>query len=126
MRNRREQAFRNAARILKETGCGAVKLEGGTRMAETIHFLTERGVPVMGHVGLTPQSVMALGSFKAQGREEKDWEPIERDADGGQRGGRIRHGARGSRRAARGAHHAGDRDRRRSASAPRRPATGRS
>jgi 3-methyl-2-oxobutanoate hydroxymethyltransferase len=76
-----EQAFRNAARILKETGCGAVKLEGGMRMADTIHFLTERGVPVMGHVGLTPQSVMALGSFKAQGREEKDWEPIERDAD---------------------------------------------
>jgi 3-methyl-2-oxobutanoate hydroxymethyltransferase len=76
-----EQAFRNAARILKETGCGAVKLEGGRRMADTIHFLTERGVPVMGHVGLTPQSVMALGSFKAQGRDEKDWEPIERDAD---------------------------------------------
>jgi 3-methyl-2-oxobutanoate hydroxymethyltransferase len=76
----REQAFRNAARILKETGCGAVKLEGGERMAETIRFLTERGVPVMGHVGLTPQSVMALGSFKAQGREEKDWGPIEKDA----------------------------------------------
>ena len=76
----REQAFRNAARVLKETGCGAVKLEGGERMAETIRFLTERGVPVMGHVGLTPQSVMALGSFKAQGREEKDWAPIEKDA----------------------------------------------
>ena len=53
----REQAFRNAARVLKETGCGAVKLEGGERMAETIRFLTERGVPVMGHVGLTPQSI---------------------------------------------------------------------
>jgi 3-methyl-2-oxobutanoate hydroxymethyltransferase len=76
----REQAFRNAALVLKETGCGAVKLEGGERMADTIRFLTERGVPVMGHVGLTPQSVMALGSFKAQGREEKDWAPIERDA----------------------------------------------
>ena len=76
----REQAFRNAARVLKETGCGAIKLEGGERMAETIRFLTERGVPVMGHVGLTPQSVMALGSFKAQGREEKDWAPIEKDA----------------------------------------------
>jgi len=76
----REQAFRNAARVMKETGCGAVKLEGGERMADTIRFLTERGVPVMGHVGLTPQSIMALGSFKAQGREEKDWGPIERDA----------------------------------------------
>jgi 3-methyl-2-oxobutanoate hydroxymethyltransferase len=76
----REQAFRNAARILKETGCGAVKLEGGERMAETIRFLTERGVPVMGHVGLTPQSVMALGSFKAQGRDPSEWAPIEDDA----------------------------------------------
>ena len=76
----REQAFRNAARILKETGCGAVKLEGGERMAETIRFLAQRGVPVMGHVGLTPQSINALGSFRAQGREEKDWAPIERDA----------------------------------------------
>jgi len=75
-----EQAFRNAARILKETGCGAIKLEGGERMAPTIRFLTERGVPVMGHVGLTPQSIMALGSFKAQGRDEEDWGPIERDA----------------------------------------------
>lgn len=75
-----EQAFRNAVRILKETGCGAVKVEGGARMAATVRFLVERGVPVMGHVGLTPQSIMALGSFRAQGREEKDWEPIERDA----------------------------------------------
>src|SRR3954451_3825762 len=76
----REQAFRNAARVLKETGCGAIKVEGGERMAETIAFLTERGVPVMGHVGLTPQSIMALGSFKAQGRDERDWAPIEADA----------------------------------------------
>ncbi|WP_454813959.1 3-methyl-2-oxobutanoate hydroxymethyltransferase [Labrys neptuniae] len=75
-----EQAFRSAVRIIKETGCGAVKLEGGERMAETIRFLTGRGVPVMAHVGLTPQSIMALGSFKTQGREEADWAPIERDA----------------------------------------------
>jgi len=75
-----QQAFRNAARVLKETGCGAIKVEGGERMAETIRFLTQRGVPVMGHVGLTPQSIMALGSFKAQGRDEKDWAPIEADA----------------------------------------------
>ena len=48
----KEQAFMNAARVLKETGCGAIKVEGGTRMAETIAFLVERGVPVMAHVGL--------------------------------------------------------------------------
>ena len=65
----REQAFHAAARILKETQCGAVKLEGGARMAETIAFLVERGVPVMGHIGLTPQSINPLGSFRAQGRE---------------------------------------------------------
>ncbi len=76
----REQAFMNAARILKETGCGAVKVEGGRRMAETIVFLTERGVPVMAHVGLTPQSINALGSFRAQGRDEADWGRIEDDA----------------------------------------------
>ena len=64
----KEQAFMNAARILKETGCGAVKLEGGKRMAETIRFLSERGVPVMAHVGLTPQAINVLGSFRAQGR----------------------------------------------------------
>jgi len=66
----KEQAFHSAARILKETHCGAVKLEGGARMAETIEFLTTRGIPVMGHVGLTPQSINTLGSFKSQGRDE--------------------------------------------------------
>src|SRR5271166_1670003 len=76
----REQAFASAARVLKETGCGAIKVEGGRRMAETIAFLVERGVPVMGHVGLTPQSINVLGSFRAQGREEGSWEPIENDA----------------------------------------------
>src|SRR5215470_15101410 len=76
----REHAFMTAARVLKETGCGAIKLEGGQRMAETIRFLTERGVPVMAHVGLTPQSVNALGGFRAQGRDEADWAPIEADA----------------------------------------------
>lgn len=76
----REQAFTTAARVLKETGCGAIKLEGGQRMAETIRFLVERGVPVMGHVGLTPQSVNALGGFRAQGRDPADWAPIEADA----------------------------------------------
>jgi 3-methyl-2-oxobutanoate hydroxymethyltransferase len=76
----REAAFRSAARVLKETGCGAIKLEGGVRMAETIRFLTERGIPVMGHIGLTPQSILALGSFKAQGRDRADWPAILADA----------------------------------------------
>ncbi len=66
--------------VMKETGCGAIKLEGGRRMAETIAFLVERGVPVMGHVGLTPQSINTIGSFRAQGRDEADWAPIEDDA----------------------------------------------
>ena len=76
----KEQAFMSAARVLKETGCGAIKVEGGRRMAETIAFLVERGVPVMGHVGLTPQSINTIGSFRAQGRDEADWGPIEEDA----------------------------------------------
>jgi len=76
----KEQAFMNAARVLKETGCGGIKVEGGARMAETIAFLTERGIPVMGHVGLTPQSINTIGSFRAQGREEIDWGRIEADA----------------------------------------------
>jgi 3-methyl-2-oxobutanoate hydroxymethyltransferase len=76
----KEQAFQNAARVMKETGCGAIKVEGGRRMAETIAFLVERGVPVMGHIGLTPQAINTIGSFRAQGREPADWEPIERDA----------------------------------------------
>ncbi|MFC5068464.1 3-methyl-2-oxobutanoate hydroxymethyltransferase [Flaviflagellibacter deserti] len=74
------EAFKSCTRVLKETGAGAVKLEGGVRMAETIRFLTDRGVPVMAHIGLTPQSVLTLGGFKAQGRDEKDWEPILADA----------------------------------------------
>jgi 3-methyl-2-oxobutanoate hydroxymethyltransferase len=76
----KEQAFMSAARVLKETGCGAVKLEGGVRMADTIRFLVERGVPVMAHVGLTPQSINTIGSFRAQGRDETDWGRIEADA----------------------------------------------
>jgi 3-methyl-2-oxobutanoate hydroxymethyltransferase len=76
----REQAFLSAARVMKETGCGAIKLEGGRRMADTIAFLAERGIPVMGHVGLTPQSINALGGFRTQGRDPSDWGPIESDA----------------------------------------------
>ena len=73
-------AFRNAARVMKETGCGAVKLEGGARMAETIRFLTERGIPVMAHTGLTPQSSHVMGGFKTQGRDESTWPAHEADA----------------------------------------------
>ena len=62
------QAFRNAARVMRETGAAAVKLEGGRHMAETIAFLVARGVPVMAHIGLTPQSVNTLGGYKVQGR----------------------------------------------------------
>ncbi|MEI4262920.1 3-methyl-2-oxobutanoate hydroxymethyltransferase [Roseovarius sp. D0-M9] len=62
------QAMRNAARLMRETGAAAVKLEGGAHMAETIAFLTARGVPVMAHIGLTPQSVGTLGGYKVQGR----------------------------------------------------------
>jgi len=76
----KEQAFMSAARVMKETGCGAIKMEGGARMAETIRFLVERGVPVMAHVGLTPQSINTIGSFRAQGRDESDWARIEDDA----------------------------------------------
>lgn len=73
------QAFRNAAQVIKQTECAGVKLEGGKRMAETIRFLSERGIPVMAHIGLTPQSVNMLGGFKAQGREQAGWAAIEED-----------------------------------------------
>jgi 3-methyl-2-oxobutanoate hydroxymethyltransferase len=75
-----EIAFENAARILKETGCAAVKLEGGEEMAETIAFLTLRGIPVIGHVGLTPQAVNMLGGYGARGREDLEAEKILADA----------------------------------------------
>ncbi|MEQ8825019.1 MAG: 3-methyl-2-oxobutanoate hydroxymethyltransferase [Filomicrobium sp.] len=75
-----EVAFRNAARVMKETDCGAVKLEGGRRMKETITYLVDRGIPVMAHIGLTPQSINVIGGFKAQGREEAQWAAIEEDA----------------------------------------------
>ena len=64
-----EAAFANAAQLMAETGAGAVKLEGGRHMAETIGFLVARGIPVMAHIGLTPQSVNALGGYKVQGRD---------------------------------------------------------
>ena len=75
-----EQAFASASRILKETGCAAVKLEGGEAMTPTIRFLTERGIPVIGHVGLTPQAVNMLGGYGARGRSEAEAEKIAGDA----------------------------------------------
>ena len=76
----REQAFDSAARILKETGCAGVKLEGGAAMAETVAFLTARGIPVMGHVGLTPQAVNVLGGYNARGRSDAEADKIVGDA----------------------------------------------
>jgi 3-methyl-2-oxobutanoate hydroxymethyltransferase len=67
-----ETAFANAVRVLKETGAGGVKLESGPEVAETIAYLTRRGVPVMGHVGLRPQAVLAQGGFKAKGRSPEE------------------------------------------------------
>jgi 3-methyl-2-oxobutanoate hydroxymethyltransferase len=74
------QAFRSAARVLAETGCAAVKLEGGAEMAETVRFLTQRGIPVCGHVGLTPQSVNRFGGFRTQGKAEAEAARILDDA----------------------------------------------
>ncbi len=72
----KEQAFDTASRIMAETGCAAVKLEGGEAMAETVAFLSNRGIPVMGHVGLTPQAVNVLGGYAARGRSQHEHEKI--------------------------------------------------
>lgn len=75
-----EQAFHAAARVLRETGAAAVKLEAGEALAETVAFLVARGVPVLAHVGLMPQQVNVLGGFKAQGLEAAGAERVRRDA----------------------------------------------
>ena len=75
-----QQAFTSAARVLAETGASAVKLEGGAAMAETVAFLTQRGIPVMGHVGLTPQAVNVLGGYNARGRSDAEASKIVGDA----------------------------------------------
>ena len=82
-----QQAFRSAARVMAETGCAGVKLEGGAEMAETIAFLVERGIPVLGHIGLKPQSVHSHGGFRAQGREKSEADRIMADADAVQAAG---------------------------------------
>ena len=76
----KSQAFRNAAKVMQSTGCDAVKLEGGMEMADTIGFLTSRGIPVMGHVGLMPQSVNTLGGYRARGRGHAEAKKIINDA----------------------------------------------
>ena len=74
------QAFRNAARILKETGAASVKLEGGAELAATVRYLVERGIPVMGHVGLMPQHLHRTGGFKTQGKSDRAGKAILADA----------------------------------------------
>jgi len=74
------EAIRNAGRVLQETGAHGVKLEGGSHMAETVAALVDRGIPVIGHLGLTPQSVHALGGYRVQGREEKGADRMLQDA----------------------------------------------
>lgn len=76
----KEQAFRNAVRLMKETGCDGVKLEGGAEMAETVEFLVSRGVPVFGHVGLMPQQVNTSGGYRSKGHSEAEQDKIRRDA----------------------------------------------
>jgi 3-methyl-2-oxobutanoate hydroxymethyltransferase len=74
------QAFRNCARVMTETGCGGIKIEGGVEMAETVRFLVERGIPVQGHIGLKPQSVNTAGGFRSQGHDSTSAAKILADA----------------------------------------------
>ena len=82
-----QQAFRSAARVMAETGASGVKLEGGEEMAETVHFLVRRGIPVCAHVGLMPQAVNVAGGFKATGRSEEEARQVTRDAEAMARAG---------------------------------------
>lgn len=75
-----EHAYRNAARVMAETGCAAVKLEGGVHMVPTVEFLVKRGIPVLGHIGLMPQSVNVAGGYSARGRTEDEARAIMDDA----------------------------------------------
>src|SRR5579862_7326325 len=83
----REAAYANAARILKETGAGAVKLESGPHVAETIAYMTARGIPVIGHVGLRPQSVLTDGGFRAKGRLEAEHADVLAEAEAASQAG---------------------------------------
>ncbi|MBI4541694.1 MAG: 3-methyl-2-oxobutanoate hydroxymethyltransferase [Gemmatimonadetes bacterium] len=83
----RDEALRNCGRVMKETGAQAVKLEGGAAIAETVRALVEIGIPVMGHVGLTPQSVHALGGYRVQGREDESARRLTADVEALERAG---------------------------------------
>ena len=85
------EAIRNAGRVLQETGADGVKLEGGQVMAETVRALVDRGIPVMGHLGLTPQSVHALGGYRVQGRSPAAADRLVDDARALRGSGRVRH-----------------------------------
>jgi 3-methyl-2-oxobutanoate hydroxymethyltransferase len=76
----KEQAFRSALRLMQDTGCDGVKLEGGEAMAETVAYLVARGIPVFGHVGLMPQLVNTIGGFRSLGHSDAEAEKIRRDA----------------------------------------------
>ena len=76
-----EAAFKNAARVMKEVGCAGVKIEGGTEMAETISFLDKRGIPVLAHIGLLPQSVKTAGGFRSHGKDDEEAALIFADAN---------------------------------------------
>jgi 3-methyl-2-oxobutanoate hydroxymethyltransferase len=75
-----EQAFRNAAHIMKETACQAVKLEGGVEMADTVAFMAQRGIPVLGHIGLKPQSINAMGAYRMTGKTKAEEVLLRKDA----------------------------------------------
>lgn len=75
-----EQAFRSSARVMQETGCQAIKLEGGREFAPTVEFLVKRGIPVMGHIGLMPQSVNVMGGFRTRGRGDSEAASVMADA----------------------------------------------
>ena len=101
----KEQAFQSAARVMKETGCGAIKVEGGKRMAETIAFLVERGVPVMGHIGLTPAGDQYHRLVPRAGPRAGRLGADRAGRQGGGRGGCVLRGDRGGGGAARAPHH---------------------
>ncbi len=82
-----QEALRNAGRLMKEAGCGAVKLEGGARVVESVRLMTENGIPVMGHLGLTPQSIHQFGSYKERGATPEEADTIKRDAEALQQAG---------------------------------------
>ena len=112
--------------MLAETGCAAVKLEGGEEMAETVAFLARRGVPVMGHVGLTPQAVNALGGYRSRGHAEAERDKIMRDGLAVAEAGAFSLVIEGTAESVARELTAARSRSRRSASAARRPATGRS